>query len=123
MCIRDSILRPPTSFIYFWAEAIEHIDVNPLVTGAAQPKLTAEALMNLKIVFPPSSEEQAQIQKFIIEKKKTFNALSQKASTQVELLFERRTALISAAVTGKIDVRGWKPPSSAAKSETEMEVA
>lgn len=28
---------------------------------------------------------------------------------QIELLKERRTALISAAVTGKIDVRNWKP--------------
>jgi type I restriction enzyme S subunit len=27
---------------------------------------------------------------------------------------ERRTALISAAVTGKIDVRDWQPPSDAA---------
>ena len=35
------------------------------------------------------------------------------------LLRERRTALISAAVTGKIDVRGWKPP----ESETDAEVA
>ena len=30
----------------------------------------------------------------------------------VELLQERRTALISAAVTGKIDVRDWQPPAN-----------
>ena len=35
----------------------------------------------------------------------------------IELLQERRTALISAVVTGKIDVRGWKAP----ESETEVE--
>jgi len=40
-----------------------------------------------------------------------------------ERLRERRTALISAAVTGKIDVRGWKPPSADSQLETEMEVA
>ncbi|WP_275444418.1 hypothetical protein [Halomonas sp. McD50-4] len=28
----------------------------------------------------------------------------------MQLLQERRSALISAAVTGKIDVRGWQPP-------------
>ncbi len=28
----------------------------------------------------------------------------------IKLLQERRSALISAAVTGKIDVRGWQPP-------------
>jgi type I restriction enzyme S subunit len=31
------------------------------------------------------------------------------AETQIALLSERRTALISAAVTGKIDVRNWQP--------------
>ncbi|MFV0278403.1 MAG: restriction endonuclease subunit S [Parahaliea sp.] len=28
----------------------------------------------------------------------------------IDLLQERRSALISAAVTGKIDVRNWQPP-------------
>lgn len=30
----------------------------------------------------------------------------------MNLAIERRSALISAAVTGKIDVRGWQPPAS-----------
>ena len=37
------------------------------------------------------------------------NKTISKAQSAVELLKERRTALISAAVTGKIDVRNWKP--------------
>lgn len=41
------------------------------------------------------------------------------AAQQIDLLQERRTALISAAVTGKIDVRNWKPP----ESEPTQEVA
>jgi len=36
------------------------------------------------------------------------------SSHTMELLKERRSALISAAVTGKIDVRGWAPPADAA---------
>ncbi|HCK7469501.1 TPA: restriction endonuclease subunit S, partial [Enterobacter hormaechei] len=39
-----------------------------------------------------------------------FDDLTQKAFKQIELLQERRTALISAAVTGKIDVRDWVAP-------------
>ncbi|KNC15296.1 hypothetical protein AC790_02850 [Pantoea sp. RIT-PI-b] len=39
-----------------------------------------------------------------------YDQLSRISATQVELLQERRTALISAAVTGKIDVRGWVAP-------------
>ena len=31
-----------------------------------------------------------------------------KAESAIQLMQERRTALISAAVTGKIDVRHWK---------------
>ncbi|KFB98721.1 type I restriction-modification system, specificity subunit S [Trabulsiella guamensis ATCC 49490] len=36
--------------------------------------------------------------------------MEEKALTGIRLLQERRTALISAAVTGKIDVRDWVAP-------------
>lgn len=39
-----------------------------------------------------------------------FESLENKTNYQIKLLSERRTALISAAVTGKIDLRGWTPP-------------
>ncbi len=58
--------------------------------------------------FPPL-EEQERIVDFIEEMEDKFDSLSQAASEQVKLLSERRSALISAAVTGKIDVRGWQP--------------
>lgn len=104
------ILRPLDSAIRFWVEAIEHIDVNPLVSGSAQPKLAAEALMNLKVVFPPTLEERQAIDTFINVRDGKIAALQRQAASQVDLLQERRNALISAAVTGKIDVRGWTPP-------------
>ena len=34
------------------------------------------------------------------------------AQSAIQLMQERRTALISAAVTGKIDVRGWQADES-----------
>ena len=37
-----------------------------------------------------------------------------RAELQISLLQERRTALISAAVTGKIDVRDWQPAAAQA---------
>lgn len=43
--------------------------------------------------------------KFVNEKLETFNGLLAEAERAIELLQVRRTALISAAVTGKIDVR------------------
>jgi type I restriction enzyme S subunit len=42
----------------------------------------------------------------IIAMDESFDALTAEAERAIELLQERRTALISAAVTGKIDVRG-----------------
>lgn len=39
---------------------------------------------------------------------------------QIELLKERRTALISAAVTGKIDLRNWTAPIPEAETPTEV---
>ena len=42
------------------------------------------------------------------------------AKKVIELLLERRTALISAAVTGKIDVRNWVAPEA---NKTNKEVA
>ncbi|MEM6795695.1 MAG: restriction endonuclease subunit S [Acidobacteriota bacterium] len=58
----------------------------------------------------PSKEEQASIALFLDDETAKVSSLIEKSSLCVNLLQERRTALISAAVTGKIDVRGWKPP-------------
>ena len=42
-----------------------------------------------------------------------------KAQSAIQLMKERRTALISAAVTGKIDVRNWQNPNN--NNEAKME--
>jgi type I restriction enzyme S subunit len=42
-------------------------------------------------------------------------ALVGEAGATIELLKERRSALISAAVTGKIDVRNWQPEAESAE--------
>lgn len=102
------ILSPKDGLAEYWAEVIEIIDVTPLVSGSAQPKLTAEALGNLKIAFPPLLEEREAINDFVRNQKIKYDSLTGKAQQQVKLLKERKTALISAAVTGKIDVRDWE---------------
>ncbi|MEZ4231676.1 MAG: hypothetical protein R3B89_21040 [Polyangiaceae bacterium] len=52
----------------------------------------------------------ALIASYIRERIARFDRLTSSAESAVDLLQERRTALISAAVTGKIDVRNWKAP-------------
>ena len=103
------ILRPCDKNIYYWSERIEAIDLIPFVTGSAQPKLTADALFNLQIAVPPTEYERFQIQTYFLERTKEIQGLIVEAQKAVSLLQERRTALISAAVTGQIDVRGFTP--------------
>lgn len=57
----------------------------------------------------PPLNEQKNIVKDLHARLSVFSRINEVAENQVELLKERRTALISAAVTGKIDVRNWQP--------------
>ena len=53
----------------------------------------------------PPVEEQNTINAFIEAETVKFDTLTAEAQRAIDLLQERRTALISAAVTGQIDVR------------------
>jgi type I restriction enzyme S subunit len=55
-----------------------------------------------------SLSEQQKILDFIKKETSTIETLISKYQKQIELMQEYRTALISQAVTGKIDVREWK---------------
>jgi type I restriction enzyme S subunit len=77
--------------------------------GGTKIQLSLEDIRELCIVLP-SQAEQTEIEEFIDLKLIKFSKLMKKANGQVLLLQERRAALISAAVTGKIDVRSWYAP-------------
>ena len=62
----------------------------------------------IPVVVPPMSE-QIEIADFLDCQLVEFNKMTAEAERASTLLQERRTALISAAVTGKIDVRGLAP--------------
>jgi type I restriction enzyme S subunit len=60
-----------------------------------------------RILIPTSPlEEQSAIVAFLDQETAKLDTLTTEAQRAITLLQERRTALISAAVTGKIDVRG-----------------
>lgn len=75
------------------------------VTKATIAHLPAETFRQYKFAYPPY-DEQVEISAFLDKIKHNFVAIESSAQRQIDLLQERRTALISAAVTGKIDVRG-----------------
>ena len=67
-------------------------------------RLYFEELGQLFMPYPPE-QEQRQIVNYLQEELAKFDELSLEAQRAIDLLQERRTALISAAVTGQIDVR------------------
>ncbi|WP_215902678.1 restriction endonuclease subunit S [Acinetobacter baumannii] len=80
--------------------------------------LHLDKIQNFWFSIPPI-DEQKEIVRTLDEKTKELNTLILKAESAIQLMQERRTALISAAVTGKIDVRNWQAP-TVAEADTEF---
>ena len=83
--------------------------VTSLATGSTALGIKASKLFELRCVVPPL-EEQQQIVDYLNAKLAEFEAMEDKIREAIDRLAEYRTALITAATTGKIDVRGVKVP-------------
>ena len=77
--------------------------------GATVESIEHEYLSNSLVPIPPKNEQNLIVDS-INKQMQVFSDLSAKAQRAIQLMQERRTALISAAVTGKIDVRDWVKP-------------
>lgn len=75
--------------------------------------ISSTNVMELPVVCPPD-DEQATIANFLDSESSKFDTLTAEANRAISLLQERRSALISAAVTGKIDVRKFSLKKEAA---------
>ncbi|NWO08517.1 MAG: restriction endonuclease subunit S [Alteromonadaceae bacterium] len=86
-------------------------------------KLEWERFENIQLPLPTLTEQRLICHK-VNEEVEELHQLTSAAISAMKLLQERRSALISAAVTGKIDVRGWQPPagSSATSERTQTEL-
>ena len=71
-------------------------------------RLYWDEFKNIRVALPPIEEATAICAK-ISELEERFSAMSAESAESIRLLQERRTALISAAVTGQIDVRALSP--------------
>ena len=72
--------------------------------GATSPHVNVGTIRNYVLAKPPR-EEQQRVATFLEAETIRLDALTAEATRGIALLKERRSALISAAVTGKIDVR------------------
>jgi type I restriction enzyme, S subunit len=77
----------------------------PEMTGVSVPHISPEQIGDFPIPVPPLSE-QAAFAAYLDHETAKLDRLMEKVEAAIETLQEYRTALITAAVTGKIDVRG-----------------
>ena len=91
---------------YFLSTPIVHQQIELEASGASHSmqNIGQSTIKELFAALPPI-EEALQLMAEIKIKTETFTSILYKSNWQIELLRERRAALISAAVTGKIDVR------------------
>ncbi|MDF1641799.1 restriction endonuclease subunit S [Thalassolituus oleivorans] len=116
----DMVVRPIKCLPEFLGYAllsnyIRNNQIDLEKTRAAQPHLNAEELGEC-FALMPTNQEQRLIVTHIERKILKLDVLIVKAEKVITLMQERRTALISAAVTGKIDVRDWVAPESSSNT-------
>ena len=80
--------------------------VNSATYGAKMPRVDWGFMGELLVTIPPK-EEQIKICDTINVKTSQIDALITKQYDMIEHLKEYKTSLISQAITGKIDVRGF----------------
>ena len=103
----NAIENLENEYIHFWTQSPSYrtqVNLCCIGTSDSMQNLSQEKFKNFYIAIPPIEEqikliEEVNKQSFLLEKIKS------ETINSIELLKEHRTALISAAVTGKIDVR------------------
>lgn len=101
------IIRPQTKarFMHYQLTGlVVRNQIEALLVGATIRRANVEEIRGLVVTWPPA-DEQAAIADFLERETARLDALTNEAARATALLQERRTALISAAVTGQIDVR------------------
>ena len=102
------VLRPndiTSDFLFYYMLDRDIINIVDSSTyGAKMPRANWDFISNLPMLLPPLKEQRI-IVGFLENETRRINALIDKIRKSIDMLHEYRTALISAAVTGKIDLR------------------
>ncbi|WP_368885001.1 restriction endonuclease subunit S [Providencia vermicola] len=104
-----------TRFVYYWLRMRKPILIS-LSNGGGQPNLSQDDLKKLWIPIPDICEQQAIVQ-YLDKKVSQVEKRIEKVCLIIDKLNEYRSALITNAVTGKIDVRNYMSSVSATHSE------
>ncbi len=99
--------RESPRFLHLLLRARRMVSVYRSISNGIRPdqwRLESDSFLGLPVFLPPLAEQE-EIVAFLRRENAHAEELSAEAQHAVELLQERRTALISVAVTGQIDVR------------------
>lgn len=88
----------------YLAHTLRSRRLNDIASQTAQPLITGKQVLDQRLPLPPPSEQRA-ISAYISDRCTKIDALIDKSTNMIENLREYRSALITDAVTGKIDVR------------------
>lgn len=108
-------------FLYYRLQEEQFMELGAgAMTGAGGLKRVPSEFLNNFIFALPPVEEQLRIAEYLDQYLLKNEYLMSKAQSAIQLMQERRTALISSAVTGKIDVRNWQNPNKNNDAKTEL---
>lgn len=99
----------PEFILYTLKSDIIAQQLNLAMVGSTFKRINVDDIRNFSIAIPPKNE-QVLIVKTLMGKLEKYDRIISNAVDVITYMQERRTALISAAVTGKIDVRDWVAP-------------
>ena len=102
------ILKPRRGSLGYFSHLMECMDYRPLISGAAQPKLTKDRLLGIRIPVPPP-DEQEEIVRHIERETFDLTTALERITQEIRFIREYRDRLIADVVTGQIDVRSWVP--------------
>ena len=94
----------PNYDLNWFAGLLTSMNLNQYSIAAAQPGLSVERVMNLRVAVPPLAE-QAAIGNSIVQTFEGTNVATAQIVRQIDLINEYRTRLIADVVTGQLGVR------------------
>ena len=84
------------------------IQITNSMAGSAMPRITLTKLNEFVVCVPPPNE-QKEISVFVDNKVEQIDKTLLELESQIHDLKSYKSALMTEAVTGKIDLREWKP--------------
>jgi type I restriction enzyme S subunit len=100
-----------SEYVFYLFQAM-YVSLREDGRGGNQAAINCKMLAALQIPVPPIQEQQV-IAAFLNTLSEETNTLESESNGAIKLLQEHRSALISAAVAGKIDVRNYPPKGAA----------